>query len=305
MTSIVVDPIAEKVCKICGKLLPIEMFSPTGKFRSGITRHHIYCKTCYRAYRRNGYDPEKPRKRIKEPPEISAARMAKLRASDPEHYREYGRAYRAENPKKLAAIDRKKRAKRRAAVNATVDKITRQQWESILDDHCGRCFYCGLGFEKMTMDHFTALARGGDHSIDNIVPACSSCNTSKNAQDPFIFSEKKGRTIVLKEDIKKSEKNILNEILISITAIPGTIFWRNNTGSLPTPHGTRINFGIPGSPDILGAYRGRFVGIEVKTKSGRQSDAQKNFQRAFAGAGGIYIVAHSPQQALDALAKIA
>lgn len=37
----------------------------------------------------------------------------------------------------------------------------------------------GLSDVSLTMDHVIPLSRGGDHSIDNIVPSCFSCNASK------------------------------------------------------------------------------------------------------------------------------
>lgn len=41
-----------------------------------------------------------------------------------------------------------------------------------------KCFYCGGEFEHV--DHFIPLARGGFDCVDNIVPSCATCNTSKN-----------------------------------------------------------------------------------------------------------------------------
>lgn len=45
----------------------------------------------------------------------------------------------------------------------------------------GRCFYCGIFFEDlttMTIDHFLATPKP-DHALENLVPACRSCNCSK------------------------------------------------------------------------------------------------------------------------------
>lgn len=54
-----------------------------------------------------------------------------------------------------------------------------------------------------------------------------------------------------------------------------------------------MTFGIPGQPDIFAIIQGRFVGIEVKTATGRQSKDQKNWQRNCERAGGLYIIARS------------
>jgi hypothetical protein len=45
----------------------------------------------------------------------------------------------------------------------------------------GRCFYCGIflgDLSTMTIDHVSAAAKP-DHSLENLVPACRSCNCSK------------------------------------------------------------------------------------------------------------------------------
>lgn len=91
------------------------------------------------------------------------------------------------------------------------------------------------------------------------------------------------------------------EILLAIGRIQGSIFWRNNTGSLPSRTGRVVKFGLVGSPDIIGCYRGRFVGIEVKSSTGKQREAQINFQRAFERSGGLYILARSASDAIAAL----
>ena len=98
-----------------------------------------------------------------------------------------------------------------------------------------------------------------------------------------------------------TETAIMRDILVAVTALPGALFFRQNVGVARTSSGAVMRFGVPGCPDILGSYRGRFVGIEVKTKIGRQSEVQKAFERALTKAGGVYLVARSPEEALAAL----
>lgn len=94
------------------------------------------------------------------------------------------------------------------------------------------------------------------------------------------------------------------EILLAIGRIPGAIFWRNNSGALPDRTGRIVRYGLVGSPDIIGCYRGRFVGIEVKAATGKQRDAQINFQRAFEKSGGLYVLARSADDAMAALERV-
>lgn len=48
--------------------------------------------------------------------------------------------------------------------------------------------------------------------------------------------------------------------------------------------------------------RGRyhFLRIEMKTKTGKQSDAQKEYEKAVFAVGGIYVICRSENEAIDA-----
>lgn len=47
------------------------------------------------------------------------------------------------------------------------------------------CVCCGGPFEHV--DHNVPLIRGGSHTLDNLVPLCESCNTSKQGRCPYRF----------------------------------------------------------------------------------------------------------------------
>ena len=67
--------------------------------------------------------------------------------------------------------------------------------------------------------------------------------------------------------------------------------WANNTGVGRAMDSDRIvRFGLKGSPDIIGLYKGLFLGIEVKTGNAKQSKEQKFFQNMVDNLGGIYVV---------------
>lgn len=52
-----------------------------------------------------------------------------------------------------------------------------------------RCCYCQrrLDRENMTLDHVVPKSRGGDDSIENLVPSCHPCNGSKSSLDAEDF----------------------------------------------------------------------------------------------------------------------
>ena len=43
----------------------------------------------------------------------------------------------------------------------------------------GGCAYCGATDKPLQRDCVLALSRGGRYTLDNIAPACGSCNASK------------------------------------------------------------------------------------------------------------------------------
>ncbi|MEL6353032.1 MAG: HNH endonuclease [Cyanobacteria bacterium J06627_28] len=45
------------------------------------------------------------------------------------------------------------------------------------------CQYCGSQ-KQLTLDHVIPKSWGGQHSWDNVVAACSACNTAKGARSP-------------------------------------------------------------------------------------------------------------------------
>jgi len=50
----------------------------------------------------------------------------------------------------------------------------------------GICHYCGLEFkpDELTMDHVVPIARGGNSTKGNVVPACKDCNNRKKHLTP-------------------------------------------------------------------------------------------------------------------------
>lgn len=77
-------------------------------------------------------------------------------------------------------------------------------------------------------------------------------------------------------------------------------FWRqNSSGSFYAGEDGSRQFRKPpkyaknGVPDIIVIKDGKFIGLEVKTPKGRQSDAQKEFERDVTAAGGCYNIVTS------------
>jgi hypothetical protein len=102
-----------------------------------------------------------------------------------------------------------------------------------------------------------------------------------------------------------SETDLMRQILVAISAVPGAVFWRQNTGVFRSLSGREIvRCGVPGMADIGGCYLGKHVEIEVKTDKGRLSPAQKRWKMAVERAGGIWVLARNPADALEVLAAL-
>lgn len=60
--------------------------------------------------------------------------------------------------------------------------LSAEQWAALLDAW-GGCAYCGARGAPLQRDCVQPIAWGGRYTLDNIVPACGSCNASKGNQE--------------------------------------------------------------------------------------------------------------------------
>lgn len=95
------------------------------------------------------------------------ANREKVRA----YNREYSRAHR--DPLKDAERNQRSRVGRRSG-----EHFTKEEWAARLDEFDHRCAFC-LQKKKLTVEHVIDIDSGGGNGIDNIVPACGSCNSRK------------------------------------------------------------------------------------------------------------------------------
>lgn len=56
--------------------------------------------------------------------------------------------------------------------------LSEEQWAA-LKAAWGGCAYCGTTEKPLQKDCVLALSRGGRYTLNNIAPACRSCNASK------------------------------------------------------------------------------------------------------------------------------
>lgn len=98
------------------------------------------------------------------------------------------------------------------------------------------------------------------------------------------------------------ETRIQQEILLRLGSKRGVRVFRMNSGKARDPRtGQVVTFGVPGMADILALVRDRYVWLEVKSATGRQSEPQRRFQQAIESIGGEYHVVRSADQAEEVI----
>ena len=90
------------------------------------------------------------------------------------------------------------------------------------------------------------------------------------------------------------ETDIVRVILTHLKSLDGCFCWKEHGG----PYGTS------GIPDIICCYRGRFLGFEVKTETGKPTKLQQAVIRKINRAGGTALIVRSVEDVKAALADI-
>jgi len=125
------------------------------------------------------------RERHREEYNLRAAERARERyASDPDKYKVAFKRWRLENPEAARLTNQRNRHKRRGA-EFTAEAI---EWIASLVDPL--CTYCGERAD--TIDHIIPVSKGGTGEVDNLTPACRSCNSKKHTMTLEAFMQKMG-----------------------------------------------------------------------------------------------------------------
>ncbi len=130
--------------------------------------------------------------------ESRRAGARRLRERHPERSREYTRRYRERYPdrgkadpeylrqwraKNKGRLLTYSQARRGAKARANWGDVTPNALALLIEAFDGKCGYCRAA-ESTAIDHYVPLKRGGLHAIDNLVPVCQPCNSSKGAKHP-------------------------------------------------------------------------------------------------------------------------
>jgi 5-methylcytosine-specific restriction endonuclease McrA len=101
-------------------------------------------------------------------------RNKKFREKNPGRGRELTKDWLSRNPEWL----KHKLAQRAALRRGAPGSHTQEEWLSLCARYDNKCAYCRSD-ARLSRDHVMPLTRGGTDNIDNILPACQPCNSSK------------------------------------------------------------------------------------------------------------------------------
>lgn len=92
---------------------------------------------------------------------------------------------------------------RKALKNSLEKNFKISDWELCKSKFNNMCAYCG-NEKELTQEHFIPLTKGGEYTVNNIIPVCKECNSSKSNKNFFEWYPKQ------EFYLKTREKNILN-----------------------------------------------------------------------------------------------
>lgn len=107
----------------------------------------------------------------------------------------------------------------------------------------GRCFYCGAKKwpakepspqPEITIDHFLPISRGGTDDLDNLVPACRICNSSKCERTIEDMRHNAAQRRVGMPNFSREQIAWLRARRFDLSRYDGFLFWferRTNAGT--------------------------------------------------------------------------
>lgn len=182
-----------KKCSKCGEHKPLGEYYKRSDTKSG---YHAQCKKCVIAKVSETYfanpEPAKQRSKVwrKDNPEkvilnnrqwrhanreYNSLRNFEWRKNNAQKHKDNSKKWAKNNPDKRRANNYLRRSNLKANGQYAINK------KEIQKLYAQMCIYCGIN-KATTLDHVIPIKRGGTHSIGNLVPACQSCNSSKNTK---------------------------------------------------------------------------------------------------------------------------
>ena len=199
-----------RVCSVCGVEKPLSEF-----YKCGNGGFRTYCKKCANAKARE-YGRLHREDLILQKRQYHKTHKTEIDEYNHEYYKNHSdevkqrvRDWEEANPvraKESHMITAHKRLSRQLGLETD---YTKQDWHNCKEFFSVngqlQCAYCGIPLSdlEVTPEHVIARSMGGGYIPENIIPACVSCNSSKQEYDflewyrkqPFYSEERKNRII--------------------------------------------------------------------------------------------------------------
>ena len=154
------------------------------KYYKSNINHILECRKQY--YKSNTeHITERSKQYYKDNTEIVIRRNKQYRKNNIEKIAKYKRQYAKENIEQHR-ISWQRRVALKKQLPST---LTLAQWENIKNKFNNKCCYCGKEL-PLAQEHFLALSKCGEYTVNNIIPSCKSCNSSKCNRDFFVWYPK-------------------------------------------------------------------------------------------------------------------
>jgi len=165
-----------ETCEHCGEQYARSPFTyGLQRFCSSLCKHRAWNKA----------HPEKVRAKTARYRLRNPESGADWRAKNPDYFREWAK----DNPERTRALGRASQSNRRAKIAGNGGSYTADEFTALCEAAGWRCTYCGgeLTAESATADHVVPIDHGGTSGIDNITPACMTCNQRKGTKSVHEF----------------------------------------------------------------------------------------------------------------------
>ena len=195
-----------KACKDCKQILPLSNYYKHATNADGL---YGRCKKCHSILNEinRKKNPAKWAKRARDiywsNPELYRERAKQHREKYPDLMKQRFKDWSLANPEKARERGARRRARRETN---GIFKVTAKEKLRLYNNPC---FYCG-SFEQIQIDHVIPIARGGRHSIGNLVAACAKCNNHKRARFVMEWRLKKSGVRRSLEQIERDRNGITN-----------------------------------------------------------------------------------------------
>ena len=190
---------AMKHCSKCFEVLPANpnYFSRDKNRKDGL---YVHCKQCVRVVKKKYYEENKL-KVNESNKRYHQKNRRKMNIASKNYYRrnknrlnELNKIWRKNNKFKMTSYRKKwiesnpemnaesiriGKLKRLARMSNLKNDFNINKWQECLMHFNHQCAYCG-STESLEQEHVIPVSRGGHYTPDNIIPACRSCNASKN-----------------------------------------------------------------------------------------------------------------------------